>query len=225
MLLTRLNLRVMLRKIAFSLEDIHSFREAIGQIDVDNVSQTIIDNLSEKLCKLYLDPAKAVGMHKEIALQGNKFRSHRRPPIPPSQPWFNSDCVNKRGEYIRFKKKLKKNITEEKKRELRKKAKEYKRFLRKQKRKYRKEFRKVLKKLRSSNPKEYWSLLNKGANNMNKIGNITLQAFMQHFKQLGQVPEDETHSTFEEFDPRNITHAVNEEINKEFTLDEVKKDY
>ena len=136
------------------------------------------------------------------------------------QPWFNKDCQNKRLEYIRFKGKLRRHKTHQEIEQLKIKAKQYKKFLRKVRTTYKRDFHKAIRKLRSSNPKEYWNLLNQGCTKSDNLGKISTEVFMQHFKRLSQnIEGDESDQS--DFDPRSINHSINEEINREFTVDEV----
>ena len=48
--------------------------------------------------------------------------------------------------------------------------------------------------------------------------NISIGIFKTHFENLNKLHEDgEKH-----FDPRTIDHSINEQINKDFTFDEIK---
>ena len=201
---------------AFNREEMVSLNRALDNVDMNGLSQDDVDEFTSKLCNLYLDPAKCLGIYTERNVKfGAKKKTYH-------QPWFDKECDRKRSEYIRFKGKLKRRKTYEDIEQLKIKAKQYKKFLRKVKTAYKKDFHKTLRNLRSSNPKEYWSLLNKGCKKSNNLGKISIEVFMHHFKKLSQKSEDDE-SDQHDFDPRSVRHSINEEINGEFTVDEIVK--
>ena len=74
---------------------------------------------------------------------------------------------------------------------------------------------------KSSKPKEYWNILNKATNTVEKSGDISLEVFSRYFERLSAKPEDVNAAIAAEFDPTTIRHSTNEYINKEFTEEEV----
>ena len=85
--------------------------------------------------------------------------------------------------------------------------------------KYHKEFNKRLKNLKSSNPKEYWNILNKSTEGKQTVSKISIACFVEHFRKLG-----ETHNNKDEdnFNPKDVDHSINEELNKDFLVTEIK---
>ena len=99
-------------------------------------------------------------------------------------------------------------------------GKKYKRFIKSKTKKYFKEFNKKLKNLKSSNPKEYWNILNKSIESKQTISKISLECFKKHFQKL-EEPDDTT-SDEVPFNPHDVNHSINEELNKDFTAVEIK---
>ena len=78
---------------------------------------------------------------------------------------------------------------------------------------------KKLKECKQNDPKAYWNILNT-CNKPKKENDISLSSFKQHFETLNQV--DVEHSG-EDFNPEDLFDGSNEELNKDFTLEELKK--
>ena len=78
------------------------------------------------------------------------------------KPWFNYECKVARQNYRKLKRKLKIKRTEALKQDVVEVEKRYKKTLDKHSKIYRADMRKKIKKLKTSDPKEYWKLLNKG---------------------------------------------------------------
>ena len=205
---------------AFSRDACETLSSKLENICTENVTQAEIDELTNELCSIYIDPAKNVGICKENRKQAKKPAHCGN---VRNKPWFDGHCHQKRAEYFRVKNKLNKVRTIEAKTELKNKAKEYKRVIKKAYREYNKDLHKSLRNLKCSQPKKYWDIINKACKSTNKTGNITLNEFMLHFQKLSQKPDRIVENTKNAFDPRKIHHSINEEINREFSLAEVKK--
>ncbi len=203
---------------AFKPDDIAKLDVKIEHLDINHINQAELDTLTKELCKMCIDSAKQIGVTKEVRDPQKPNRNN----TTPKKPWFDILCQNKRSEYFRVKNRLRKIHTLEAKAELKLKANEYKKLVRKTYRTYNKDLHKRLRNLKTSKPKEYWSILNKASNQKDKVGNIALQTFMEHFKKLSQKPVSHTDNRSDNFDPRTIQHSVNEEINKPVTITEVK---
>ena len=138
-----------------------------------------------------------------------------------NKPWYYDECKRARADYVRVKNKLRKIKhvkTDAVKSEYVNKAKDYKRLIKKTSKAYLENLHKSLHNLRSCNPKAYLNILNKGSKGYSKVGNIALNTFLNHFKKLSQKGnEHEEHGILDStanFDPRTITHSINEELNK-----------
>ena len=83
-----------------------------------------------------------------------------------------------------------------------------------------KEYNKKIRALKSNKPKDYWNLLKNAEKRKECSSKISIDIFMEHFKKLN---ENENNERTEQFDPRNVDHSTNEELNKFFTTLEVKQ--
>ena len=109
------------------------------------------------------------------------------------QPWFDAECRAARREYFNVKNRLKRKLkflggseatclfnhyeTT---------GKLYKNLLRHKRRTYHRDLNESLLSLQASNPKECWQLLNSNNGRKgNKIGNVSLGDFVNHFSRLG----------------------------------------
>ena len=101
--------------------------------------------------------------------------------------------------------------------ELKSLAKKYKRLLRQEKRKYDKELNAKLKQLKSTNPGEYWKIINQDKK-INKVGNIPLDTLVGHFQELNRAETTPPVNI-----PESHTENTNEIVNKAFSAAEIKK--
>ena len=131
---------------------------------------------------------------------------------------------HKISDFLRTKNKLRKVKTDVAKLEIKRQSKAYKKVINKARKIYNKQFISTLREMKNKKPKEYWDILNKATNQKDKIGNIAMEAFTQHLKKLSQKdfvdnPIDSRPNN--SFDPREINHSINEDINKHFTISEI----
>ena len=73
-------------------------------------------------------------------------------------------------------------LSEDNKAALKTLAKEHKNLIRKEKRKYYRELNKKIISLKSTNPGEYWKIINQGKKNT-KVGKIPLNTLLDHFQE------------------------------------------
>ena len=99
---------------------------------------------------------------------------------------------------------------------LKKASKAYKKELNSKLHKYHKDLNKKIRKLRHSDPKAYWSLLNKYSDNKSEtLAKITSEAFFEHFSKLNQNDESD-----ENFDLGSVPE-YNAELNTAITETEI----
>ena len=95
--------------------------------------------------------------------------------------------------------------------------KSYRKFINIKRHKFNKNLHNKLRNLKSSKPKEYWNLLNpKIRKQTNDIG---LKPLYDHFKKINDVINPNN----VDFDSNNISVEGDEELNKDFTYDEIIK--
>ena len=200
----------------FDKSKIHNIWTNLLTINANNVTQTTMENISQDLKDIFIDPAKTTGMYKEISKNTTNNNAPNNTPRT-NNPWFNSICENSKESYKNAKKSMPTKLSEDNKAALKTLAKEHKNLIRKEKRKYYKELNKKIISLKSTNPGEYWKIINQGKRNT-KVGKIPLNTLLNHFQELNKdvsttnvnLPEDQTLST-------------NEIINTEFTTIEITK--
>jgi hypothetical protein len=97
-----------------------------------------------------------------------------------SKPWFDLDCKFARKSYRKIKRRFKSRKTDLSHSELRDAEKKYKNLLNKKIKNYSQNMTKNLDELHSTNPKDFWKLLNKGKRkNQPDIGIDKLFAFFK----------------------------------------------
>ena len=183
-----------------------------------NACQSNVDNFCKKLCNVFIDNATEAGACKKIKKATSINKHSNKKPGSKSKPWFDDECRERRSEYYKVRNQLKKYADSEN--ALKTEGKKYKRFITSKSKKYFKEFNKKLKNLKSSNPKEYWNILNKSTEGKQAISKISIDCFAKHFKKLGEV--NDSCDSENPFDPCNVDHSINEELNKDFTVAELK---
>ena len=206
---------------AFSENSIENLENKVHSLDPNYTTQDKIDELNQELSDYFIKTAQSVGLFKEVRDQNfSGTKNYKRK--YPQKPWFNKDCETKRQEYFDCKEKVRTAKTKQEKERLQNilddKFKSYKHFLSFRQAQFRLEIISKLKSLKSNNPRDYYKLINSAIPSKRKEGDISLGTFMEHFKKLGDSPAEE-HS----FDPRNITHSISDDLNADFTFEEVQK--
>ena len=123
----------------------------------------------------------------------------------------------KKKQFSRFKNRYKNRKTPENEETMKNEYKSYRKFINRKRHKFNKNLHKQLRDLKNSKPKEYWNLLNpKMRKRTNEIG---IKPLYDHFKILNDVINENS----EDFDSNDISVEGDEELNKEFTHDEIIK--
>ena len=199
-------------QISFDEDKIDAILVNICSADSNEITQDTMDNITNGLEDLLLEPAKATGMYKQLnntgAIKNKKKKCNK--------PWFNSECNASKKDYQKFKKSLNRPSRDTEKESLKLLSKKHNKLLRKEKRKFEKEFNAKLKTLKSSNPGMYWSLINPRKKNT-KVGDITLDTLWTHFSELNKERSNTRENVHE-----NLPQNTNEFINELFSIDEIK---
>lgn len=197
---------------SFSVNESESLSiEMDNFLNSSNLSQDNIDNLVLKVNTLFIGAAKSVGLCKTPK---DNVRKYSR--IFPNKPWFDRSCNSFRKNYLDLKyKKHGKNW----KNTLSTNFKHYKKFLDSKQIAFKRETEKKLRSLKNSDSRAYWKIINGACNvSSQKECKVSMGTLFKHFENLSfkELPETS-------FDPRNVTHegTVNEELNRDFTVDEV----
>ena len=185
-----------------------------------NVEQNGVDEFCKDLCSLYFKCAKEIGITKTCSTNVPRKEAHQK----ESKPWFTKECKIKRDVYMKQKNRLQKLKTAEAHLKLKDIAKRYKLDILNIKKLYYSQLHNRLRNSKSKDPKVYWNIINNTKKVKPKQGNITLSSFYEHFSSLSDIPASEpniTPSQLDDFDPRLITHSINEEINRPFSTEEI----
>ena len=100
------------------------------------------------------------------------------------------------------------------------KSKDYKQTIDHAYKHFHKELHRKLRSLKSKNPKDYWQIINNSTKQKEKIGQIALETFMEHFKKLNQIdnsdsPKDDTQPDIRTNDPTFQSNFTDSEILKQ----------
>ena len=138
----------------FDMGKIKNISNNLSTLNVGEVTLPMIDNLTQGLKDLFIDPAKTTGMFKQVPLNTKK----RKPNT--NRPFFNAACITSKNNYKAFKKTLKRKQRDTNQNEkLKSLANKHKQLVRSEKRKYDKALNEYLKSLKSTNPGAYWQIL------------------------------------------------------------------
>ena len=173
-------------------------------LDIDQVAACDINDLNAECSSILIGAARKVGFIKDVELQPPK-KNCKLNTRPVQRPWFNNECQRLRRQYKRAKNLRHMINNAENYKCVHNASKAYKKCINKQFNLYKKDFIAKLRSLKHSDPKSYWSLLNKADNSRSQvIANTT-----------------DTDSTFQ-IDPSKVSKH-NFELNSAISEDEVLK--
>ena len=199
----------------FDVTDLSNISATISQLHMStNPSELQINQLVADLTTAILKPAKSLHMCRKTG------ETNRRPRKSPRQPWFDTNCEQRRNIFFKAKNSVRKAKTEtERKRcqdSLDQGSKEYRHFISKHQKLYNNQLHNNLRKLHRHKPQEYWKLLNNADCSKKTEPLIPMAEFENHFKNLNLST-----SAAEDFDLNKIDLATIQEFNLDFTFDEV----
>lgn len=170
---------------AFNMDSISEIKNDINHIieNSESIDKSNIDTLMTRICNIYQEAGKQSGVIKLIKPH-NKFRGYKRK--TPKRPWFHRDCAIKRKEFFKSKRKFKNFKSVENEKVYKAKGKEFKLATVKARREYNSVVHKTLRNLKSKCPKDYWNILNKTDQGKEKLGEIMISEFFNHFKKLNE---------------------------------------
>ena len=140
----------------FDMNKIYIVDSNIDTMVTNVTTRDGVEDISKKLNVIFLEPAKNVGMCKSF----NSSSKSKKP--KDNNPWFNNSCKNSKNNYWKYKKSLSKNTNLTENATLKNLGNQHKKLIRQVKRKYDKDFNTRLKLLKTSNPGEYWRIINNG---------------------------------------------------------------
>ena len=214
-------------KEASEMQDITTAATRIASVDTATVTQEGIDSITQEVCQLLIAPALNTGISKELKPRQNS-RKQMQGRKHPLRPWFDAECEKLRKEYMHTKHCLQKSTLQNKtdaEEALKRKFSEYKKLLHQKKMSFSKENSKKLRGLKTTDPKEFWQLLNKfDSVRTNSADQVSLHEFYTHFCKLSATDEtcDPMQPAKSPTDPC-LEGSINEEINELFSATEVEK--
>ena len=196
---------------SFSDVDYYDLINSIESLEREP-SQSSVDSFCTELNNLFIEKAKDCNICKEKSNTKKNIKLDKK-----NKPWFDRECFNAREDYYKVKSRLKFVRSDERQSKVNAASKKFKNMIKMKKKTYLDNLHKKLRTLKSNNSKEYWAFLNKSSNNQTKH-NMSIEMLKEHFKNISNV---EPHNDVE-FNIEMGNSSINEEINVEFTLDEIK---
>ena len=202
-------------------DKIASFLHKIDVLDIDQVAACDINDLNAECSSILIGAAREVGFIKDVELQPPK-KNCKLNTRPVQRPWFNNECQRLRRQYKRAKNLRHRINNAENYKFVHNASKAYKKCINKQFNLHKKDFIAKLRSLKHSDPKSYWSLLNKADNSRSQVvQKVSLESFADHFKKLNIANTTDMDSTFQ-IDPSKVSEH-NFELNSAISEDEVLK--
>jgi hypothetical protein len=196
-------------------DQVNVLLDKLENVDPLNIDFDSVNSLINDCNNVITTAADKASMIFEYKRNQGKYSTKSKTSF---KKYFNTDCYMKRREYRKAKKHYKKVRNDNNYNNMVIKSKEYKKTLQKQFKDYQKSFISKLRGLRSTDPKAYWSLLNKNCESGKRVINdVAIDTFHEHFKKLNNPEVDpDTQTNF----PLNL-HEYNSVINQKITEKEV----
>lgn len=136
-------------------------------------------------------PADVSRLLTEVIIESAKLtfnqrrNSSRRKKKRENKPWFDSDCRMARNNYISAKRTYARSRISKNREDLQRKSKSYKKVMNRAIVMYKRNLSKKIQDLRSSNPREFWRLINEGENEVTTT-NLRIGILKDHFQKLNK---------------------------------------
>lgn len=187
-----------------------------------NVNSDVMNSLYEDINQALLEPAKELGIAKEPKPRPAPNRRNKRTQ-DKTRPWFDRDCRASQVEYFRHKNRCKRQPSQEQAATLKNLAKKHKRLLRTKMKAHRKDFEHRLRELKSSNPRDYYKLLQDNSS-FNQSQQPDLETLLQHFKKISDAePLKQNENEPNQETTGNTTDYDTSKMNEHFTEEELRK--
>ena len=149
------------------------------------ISEGDIDSITNSIKQIYIESGKKVGV---INSKPTTHRIFARPKAQQRKtnhkPWFDDTCKQSRKDFFLAKNCFKNSPNASNKKNMNDKCKAYRKTIRSAYNSYHSDLQQKLRDLKTSNPKDFWDIINKEDGTKSKIGNISLDSFENHFKNL-----------------------------------------
>ena len=182
--------------------DVGEIGELCAFMDQHNNDNIDVDILVDKCNKILYNAVEKSGNVITIVDRNNSDWIN-------SKPWYNHECKMLRKEYHRSKNYNRRKKTAESRLNMVRASRAYKTAINKQFKSYQNNVVKKLRDLQTTNPKAYWSIINRGCDSKQILSDISADTFLDHFKGLNQEQE----SDFLDISEEQVSH-YNEELNR-----------
>ncbi len=180
------------------------------QLRADNVDLNVV---CDQLCDvLTTSAANTMGTY---VVRNNEKRKDQK-------AWFNATCKTQRKVYRRARNHYLATKTLLAKADMTRVSRQYKNTMRTAQLQYKRSFQDKLRKMRSSNTKDYWSMLKPREDKGERDVSPGIDGFFKFFKDLNK-PEDDVAAPPVGDDNDNIPVEARELLNKPFTEEEIEK--
>ena len=203
-------------KRKFDCVEVQSLKNELDNLK-ESISQDAIDTFCQSLNSVILEAGKRVGAVTEKKINPRSEGGKRRKPLKPkkdNQDFWDNECDQIRALFLKKKNRLSAQKTKNKG-EIDTLASQYKSDIKRRKRLFRKEFNNKLKNLKSTDPKQYWSIINRDPQGKHCHEKLVLDTFSEHFKKLANK-EGVGHEGPEHSDVTDVN------LNEPFTVEEVR---
>ena len=190
----------------------------LENMSCNNPSESDINCITKCIKNVFTECAEKAGSIKQDVqtLKTKSTENKKYNKKVNKKPWFNDSCRMKRNNYFTAKRLYNKCKSSENNVLVKNNCKLYKKEVKKQHRIYYKQLNKKIKCLKSTNSKEYWSILT-GKSKDSAIEKVKLECFFDHFKKLNtaSVPESNSENSTNDCNPDNMY------LNNDFTVEEI----
>ena len=129
-----------------------------------SATQTQIDQITDHIEQVYKEVGEKAGVIKVLpTYQDGKPRTKKQPRKSENKLWFNEECSEKRKQFYRVKNNYKTRVCTANKEIMNQKSKIYSLSMKAAYKEYHNDLHKMLRNLKSSDPKEYWKIINSAA--------------------------------------------------------------
>ena len=205
-------------KDAFDSDVINNIILLLDSINPEITTQGDLDEVTERIKQVYKEAGSSIGIVKVFT--NVNFSNGKLKKKTSNQPWFTKECNRKRKLLYNAKHRHRKIRSVASESLVRSTGKKYRLEINKAVKEFNSQIHKKLRALKTSNPKEYWAILNNDSPAINKIATELL---LDHFKKLSQSPnnQDSNTNSMPEFNSSSLN--VDESFNLPFTHEEIKK--
>jgi len=201
---------------SFDMNIVDELRDELDSIlSGENFNEQVVNNVTKKVTKVLFDAADACNFIE------TKMVSKRNTKTSQKQ-WFDRECKTARENYYRAKNKYRRLRTSVSHDEMLQSSKKYKKEINKKFKDFNNSIVNKLRGLKNTDPKSYWSLLNKYSGDKKTIvSNISNEAFHEHFSKLNENLADDN-LQYADINLDELSYN-NQMLNMPFSTDEIKK--